>query len=161
MDFGLWFLTVCCVSIVAATFLLFCLRIKSTKRTPELLGTAGTVKVIGVEAGAGADQDAAAVIPSAAESAAEQGQSRVVPQRPSPPSAAAGALVGGGGHSPLGRPPPMPPLTIAGSERKLPDLPAAINNNIYENGSVTSELYDTVGYSTVGGPVGGATSNAV
>ena len=44
-----------------------------------------------------------------------------------------------------------------GEQRKLPELPPAGNNNIYENGSVAGSdmMYDTVGYST------GLTNNAI
>ena len=35
------------VAFLAVKLAFLCLRIKSTKKTPELLGTAGTVKVIG------------------------------------------------------------------------------------------------------------------
>ena len=48
-DWVLWLASLSVAfSVIKLAFL--CLRIKSTKKTPELLGTAGTVKVIGAAA---------------------------------------------------------------------------------------------------------------
>ena len=121
MDENVWWISLLgMVSFLSVTFILFCLKIKSTKKNPELLGTAGTVKVIG-------------------------GENTDTPDGLIITNVSTGSLVSPSAQSS----PPNRPLPGGGGERKLPDLPA---NSLYENGSLASELYDTVGYSTVKPP---------
>ena len=123
------------------SILFFCLKIKTTKKTPELLGTVGTVKTF--------DEDRSFIPASSPPSlnttrnSQQQTHSNgpivVIP----PPSTPSPASLGNtsAGHSPVPSPyyPEHRTPSRAG-ERKLPDIPRRDS----DNGSL-SELYDTLG----------------
>ena len=141
------------VAIVAmfVSVLVICLKIKTTKKTPELLGTVGTVKTF--------DDDGVhtMVVSSPPQSLNTSRQSQhvntskvaslhntsaplVVIPPPSAPSPASLGNTSSAGHSPAPSPyyPEHRTPSRAG-ERKLPEIPRDS-----DNGSL-SELYDTLG----------------
>lgn len=137
------------VATIFVSILLFCLKIKTTKKTPELLGTVGTVKTF--------DEDGVRSFVATSSSSpppslnttrnsqsmqhASNGPVVVVPP-PAAPSPASLGNVSSAGHSPAPSPyyPEHRTPSRAG-ERKLPDIPRRNSD-----GSVSmSELYDTLG----------------